>query len=117
MKLTIISNDASTEDIAKSLACELHKLENAECVKQLICQKSDSDCFLVDLTAVDNPWILADQIIKDCIDTTPDVLKCVVAPVIGSHVEKKDQCWWDDLVPQQSCLIKDGVVADVNEKR
>ncbi|KAI8883300.1 hypothetical protein K501DRAFT_249839 [Backusella circina FSU 941] len=117
LKLTIISNNTPTKDIAKSLSCELHELKNAKDVKQLISQNSESDCFLVDMTAFNNPWILADQIIKECIDSTPDLLKCVVTPAIGSYSNKQGSFWWDELVPQQSCLIKDGVVVDVNQKR
>ncbi|KAG0170202.1 hypothetical protein DFQ30_002790 [Apophysomyces sp. BC1015] len=71
------------------------------------------DCLFVDVSGSteEETWTWIDSVVQPYIDTQ-NILKCVVSP--AERVSSKTE-WWNELVPRQSCVMKDGKQVDIKK--
>lgn len=125
MKIGLIS---TCPDIVKwaasiGLAYTHHaqQVDDATALEELLSGLLDSrsssavDCLFVDVSTTDpeKSWITIDRILQTYLQTTPHLLKCLVAHVkVPIKIERNAR--WAALVPQQSCVTKNGQVVDID---
>ncbi|KAJ8663610.1 hypothetical protein O0I10_000856 [Lichtheimia ornata] len=100
LKLGIVSEATEIQELATALGIPLF---------DTILQSLDH----VDCLVVDSQWDVINDTLNTAIDTTPNLLKCVVMP--ATPIPRTIDSQWQSLVPQQSCMTKNGVLVDVSQ--
>lgn len=101
LKLGIVSEATEIQELATALGIPLF---------DTILQSLDH----VDCLVVDSQWDVINDTLNTAIDTTPNLLKCVVMP--ATPIPRTIDSQWQSLVPQQSCMTKNGVLVDVSQR-
>ncbi|KAF7726806.1 hypothetical protein EC973_008407 [Apophysomyces ossiformis] len=102
-----------------SLASELEivsvRVETCEQYTQQVKEMLPSvDCLLLDVAGQteEEAWICIDEIVQSYLDAS-NILKCVVSP---ADLLPHKSAWWDELVPRQSCVMKDGQQVTIGKR-
>ncbi|KAI7879933.1 hypothetical protein K492DRAFT_207894 [Lichtheimia hyalospora FSU 10163] len=100
LKLGIVSEASEIQELANALGIPLFDT--------ILKSLDHVDCLLVD-----TQWDTINDTLKMSLASTPDVLKCVVMP--ATPVPRKIDSQWQSLIPQQSCMTKNGILVNVSE--
>lgn len=101
LKIGIVSEAPEIQELADALGIPLFDtiLKSLEHV----------DCLLVD-----SQWNVINDTLSTALESTPDVLKCVVMP--ATPISRTVDPQWQSLVPQQSCMTKNGILVNVSQR-
>lgn len=115
MKVGILSRCPEVISWAQSLGLNSTLIDNVNAYESQIQELLlNVDCLFVDVAAdtEKETWISIDSIVQAYLDVS-GVLKCVVSPA-ERIVPKK--AWWDELLPRQSCVMKDGKEVTIGKR-
>lgn len=101
LKLGIVSEATEIQELATALGIPLFDT--------ILKSLDHVDCLLVD-----SQWDVINDTLSTALESTPNLLKCVVMP--ATPIPRTIDPQWQSLVPQQSCMTKNGLSVNISQR-